>query len=137
LTLNVTVLTRDSDGAPEAMIRECEVRPGYLIPAELRTLLLESNGVEGEYGLGLIWPVERIAADNLGLPRRRGPGPHQMRLTRYFSSPTPGTAISSRSLLALTDRTCSGGTTRNDSRTWVAPTIATYLEWWLTARLEL
>jgi hypothetical protein len=34
-------------------------------PDELNGILAESNGVQGEYGLGLIWPVERIVEDNL------------------------------------------------------------------------
>ena len=34
------------------------------LPAELRELLLESDGVTDEYGTELIWPVERILEDN-------------------------------------------------------------------------
>jgi hypothetical protein len=32
---------------------------------DLKTLLAESNGILGVYGLGLIWPIERIRTDNL------------------------------------------------------------------------
>ena len=35
------------------------------MPDELKALLSESNGVHGEYELGLIWPIERIVKDNL------------------------------------------------------------------------
>lgn len=38
---------------------------GHPLPAELRELLSETNGVEGEFGLGLVWRAERIASDNL------------------------------------------------------------------------
>src|SRR5471032_2605669 len=34
-------------------------------PAELVELLSESDGVQGEDGLGLVWPLERIVNDNL------------------------------------------------------------------------
>jgi hypothetical protein len=34
-------------------------------PEDLRSLLEETNGVIGRYGVGLVWPVERIETDNL------------------------------------------------------------------------
>src|ERR1700677_4851889 len=50
--------------APRAIAAaERDLKIGF--PAELIELLYESNGVQGQYGLGLIWPVERILADNL------------------------------------------------------------------------
>ncbi|MBW3636365.1 MAG: SMI1/KNR4 family protein [Armatimonadetes bacterium] len=39
------------------------------LPHELKSLLNESNGVHGEYGLGLVWPIERITQDNLEFRR--------------------------------------------------------------------
>lgn len=51
--------------ATEPKLRDCEARLGESLPAELRTLLSETNGIEGEYGLGLVWRVERIEADNV------------------------------------------------------------------------
>ena len=35
------------------------------MPADLRELLCETNGVEGEYRLGLVWKLERIVEENL------------------------------------------------------------------------
>jgi hypothetical protein len=37
---------------------------GAPFPGSLREALCESNGIDGEYGLGLLWPVSRILADN-------------------------------------------------------------------------
>lgn len=34
-------------------------------PESLRGVLLEADGVQGEYGLGLIWSIARIREDNL------------------------------------------------------------------------
>lgn len=51
--------------APKRAIRECEAALGQVLPDELAGLLSESNGVEGEYELGLVWPVQRIKADNV------------------------------------------------------------------------
>jgi cell wall assembly regulator SMI1 len=35
------------------------------LPEELSRLLSESDGIRGDYGLGLVWPIKRISADNL------------------------------------------------------------------------
>ena len=53
--------------ASEAALRDAAEALGHPLPEELVALLRESDGVEGEYGLGLIWPVERIVADNRAL----------------------------------------------------------------------
>jgi hypothetical protein len=50
--------------APTAL-QECERALGQLLPRGLAELLLECDGVVGEYGLGLVWPIERIMSDNL------------------------------------------------------------------------
>jgi hypothetical protein len=50
--------------ASDEAIRACEESLGNRLHPDLAALLRETNGVHGEYGLGLIWPVERIAADN-------------------------------------------------------------------------
>ena len=49
--------------APQS-IRAAEAKLGAPLPSELRDLLSETNGVEGEYGLGLVWTAERIGEDN-------------------------------------------------------------------------
>jgi hypothetical protein len=46
------VRARGSRARIEAAERALDVA----IPDELRSLLLESDGVVGEYGLGLVWP---------------------------------------------------------------------------------
>jgi SMI1 / KNR4 family (SUKH-1) len=51
--------------ASDAAIRECEQTLGHPLDDDLAGLLRETNGVTGEYGLGLIWPVERIATENI------------------------------------------------------------------------
>src|SRR5207244_1879500 len=61
-------LTPDCEFAPPATVAQlaaAERAIGVALPADLRSLLLESNGVVGQYGLGLVWPVERIEADNV------------------------------------------------------------------------
>lgn len=50
--------TRDQLAAAEAALKI-----GF--PDQLRELLLETDGVEGIYGLARVWPVARIVKDNL------------------------------------------------------------------------
>ncbi|MFE7896433.1 SMI1/KNR4 family protein [Streptomyces sp. NPDC057424] len=38
---------------------------GQSLPADLRSFLLESDGISDEYGTDVIWPAERILNDNL------------------------------------------------------------------------
>lgn len=45
-------------------VRACEAQLGHKLPDQLRQLLAETNGIEGEYGLGLLWTAHRIAEDN-------------------------------------------------------------------------
>ncbi len=61
-------LTTDATFAPGALpssIAEVESVLAIEFPEQLRTLLLESNGVLGEYELGLVWNLDRIRDDNL------------------------------------------------------------------------
>ncbi|WP_245769150.1 SMI1/KNR4 family protein [Streptomyces indicus] len=41
-----------------------EARLGTRLPDALRALLSESDGLEGEYGEGVVWPAARILEDN-------------------------------------------------------------------------
>jgi cell wall assembly regulator SMI1 len=53
-----------TEPATDEAIAQAEQKLGVGLPDDLAALLRESNGVTGEYGLGVIWPVERIASDN-------------------------------------------------------------------------
>ncbi|MBL1102018.1 SMI1/KNR4 family protein [Streptomyces coffeae] len=44
---------------------EAEQRLGCLLPIELTNLLRETDGIEGPYGEGTVWPLSRIVTDNL------------------------------------------------------------------------
>ena len=60
-------LTPDREFGPPALWAEVTLageKLGIKFPDDLRNLLFETNGVHGQYGLGLIWPLERIVADN-------------------------------------------------------------------------
>ncbi|MFF0425496.1 SMI1/KNR4 family protein [Streptomyces sp. NPDC021012] len=48
-----------------ADLADAEHRLGRELPAELRQLLLESNGIIGRIAVDTVWPVERIVEQNL------------------------------------------------------------------------
>jgi hypothetical protein len=124
---------------PQALAR-AEADLGVSLPPDLRELVLESNGVRGEYDLDLIWPVERIREDNLAFRSnaefRELYMPFDPLL--FFADAGNGDQFA---LVVL-----AGKISRNDvfvwdhesdSRTWVASTIDQYLDWWLSGKLVL
>ncbi len=118
------------------LIRMVERELGHALPAELGELLAETNGIEGEYGLGLLWSAERIAADNV-----------RFRTTEEFR----GLYMPFDGIVFFADAgngdqfgiSLSGSQEiyvwnhEDDSRAWVAPTILGYLENWMTGRLTV
>ena len=51
-------------GATEGDLDIVEKRLGQFIPAELRALLGETDGVRDKFGVEVIWSVDRILRDN-------------------------------------------------------------------------
>jgi hypothetical protein len=123
--------------APEAAIRECQRLLSQPLPNELAALLRETNGVDGEHGAGLIWPIERITTDNLAF---RGNDDFQ-RLYMPFDPLLFFADAGNGDQFALVPHTgrpdVFAWDHENDSRTWVAPGPRQYLEWWLTDRIKL
>lgn len=117
---------------------EVEATLGVQFPDDLRGLLRETNGVLGEYELGLIWDVDRIETDNL-----------QFRNNADFDE----LYMPFDHLLFFADNGCGdqfaypihAGTIRrpdifvwdheSDSRSWVAPTLREYFEWGESGKL--
>ncbi|MFF8596792.1 SMI1/KNR4 family protein [Streptomyces sp. NPDC015220] len=46
-------------------LAEAERRLGRGLPAQLTALLMETNGMVGEYGTDVVWPLDRIVEQNL------------------------------------------------------------------------
>ncbi|MFI1070642.1 SMI1/KNR4 family protein [Streptomyces puniciscabiei] len=122
-------------GAAESALRDCAGALGGPLPEDLADLLRAADGIEGEYGYGLLWPAERIAAENLAL--RGDPEfatlymPFEPLL--FFGDAGNGDLFA---VLAAIDRP--DVFVRNhedDSRTWAAPDLATCLRWRLTGRI--
>lgn len=117
--------------AAESALLECEARLGEPLPQGLRELLAETNGVRGEYELGLVWDVERITADNIRF--RTDPNMLELYLPFeglvFFGDAGNGDqfAVAQRA-----NREVYVWDHEDDSRNWVAPSVMRYLEWWMT-----
>ncbi|MEU1017136.1 SMI1/KNR4 family protein [Streptomyces sp. NPDC005898] len=54
-----------SEGAGGEAVRAIEGGLGQSLPASLSALLLETDGIEDEFGTEVIWTAEKILAENL------------------------------------------------------------------------
>lgn len=117
-------------------IQFCEADLGHRLPPELRRLLAETDGIEGEYGLGLLWSTQRIAEDNT----RFRTGADFRRLYMPFSGIVFFADAGNGDQFAVS---LSGNNEvyvwnhEDDSRTWVAPTVMRFLEVWMTGTLSV
>jgi hypothetical protein len=136
-------LTADPKFAPPASLHSlafAERALGVELPTELRALLLESNGVLAQYGLGLIWPVERIQADNLAFRSNADfrelymPFDHLL----FFADAGNGDQFAFAVLAGkVRNSDVFAWNHEDDSRTFAAPSLERYLEWWLSGQIKL
>lgn len=124
--------------ATEAQLSGAASRLKQPIPPELSSLLRETNGITGQYGLGLVWDVDRIVSDNLEF---RGSAtlkssymPFEPLL--FFAEAGNG------DLFALLSPPLERGDVfawdhESDTRQWVAGGLEQYLRWWLDGRITV
>ncbi len=123
--------------ASESSLLRCATVLGHPMPADLAALLRESNGIEGEYGAGLIWSAERIVRENQSLREDSELATLYMPFDPllFFADAGNGDLFA---LLAKIDRPdVFVWNHEDDSRTWAAPSLGKYLEWWLTGQIKL
>lgn len=123
--------------ATDEEIRSCETALGQNLAGDLGQLLRESNGVDGEFGLGLVWPVERIREVNLRFRRDGDFARLYMPFDPlvFFADAGNGDQFA----FVIRDRPADvfAWDHETDSRRMVAPSLATYLQWWLDGSLTL
>jgi hypothetical protein len=107
------------------------------LPEDLAALLRESNGIEGEYGAGLIWPAERIVSENLTMREDAELATLYMPFDPLLFFADAGNGDLFALLPTIRRPDVFVWNHEDDSRTWVAPNLAKYLEWWLTGRITL
>jgi len=118
-------------------LAEAEHSLGGPLPEALVEILYETDGVTGQYGLGLIWPLARIVSDNLLF--RTNAAFHDLYMPfdplLFFADAGNGDQFAflwtpRRDEIYAWDH-------ENDSRTWVAGSLGQYLQWWLDGTLKL
>lgn len=50
--------------ADPAVLHRVEQSLGHPLPPDLSALLLQTDGIEGPYGEGIVWPAEQILENN-------------------------------------------------------------------------
>jgi hypothetical protein len=125
-------------GATVAAMSEAEGQLGIQLPSDLRGMLAESDGVFGEYGVGLVWPISRIVEDNLSF--RSKPEFRELYMPfdplLFFGDAGNGDQFAFRLVSVLWDKDIYAWDHENDSRTWAAPSLSRYLEWWADGRIK-
>ncbi len=127
-------------GADPLQILDAERSLSLNLPPDLRELLLESDGVTGEYGLALVWPLARIVSDNLSFRSNIEFQELYMPFDSLlffgdagngdqFAFPIQSGAVRNLDIFAWSHE--------DDSRTWVAPSLRTFFQWWSDGRIKL
>jgi hypothetical protein len=122
--------------APADALASAEGTLGHSLPNDLGHVLAESDGVEGEYGLGLVWSVDRIARDNTAFRTDDQFRDLYMPFDGlvFFADAGNGDqfalSLSGNCEVYVWDH-------ETDSRSWVAPSVMAYLEGWMTGRIKV
>lgn len=122
--------------ASAAALQACEHRLGHELPLPLRRLLAETNGIEGEYGLGLLWTTQRIADDNARFRDDEALRGLYLPFTGlvFFADAGNGDQFA---VSLHGDHEVYVWNHVDDSRARVAPTIMRHLEHWMAGRLTV
>jgi hypothetical protein len=116
--------------ASPTAVESLEASLGHPVPGELRELLMQTDGIEGEYGLGLVWTTDRIAADNAHFRTSSELANLYMPFAGllFFADAGNGdqffVSLSGNHEVYVWDH-------ESDSRTWVAATVLGYLRAWM------
>ena len=117
-------------------VASAETTLGHSLPNDLGQVLAESDGIEGEYGLGLVWSLDRITADNASFRTDESFRDLFMPFDGlvFFADAGNGDQFA----LSLTGN-CEVYVWdhETDSRSWVAPSVMAYLEGWMTGRIKV
>ena len=119
-----------ADPVTEEDLRRADERLGQPLPAARRSLLLETDGVTDKYGVGLIWELDRIVADNLTFRRHPDFARLYMPFDPLLFFADAGNGEQFAVLSPPLDRNdVFAWNHEDDSRRWVAPDVETYLRW--------
>ena len=100
-------------------------------------MLRESNGVRDRYGDGLVWPIERIVADNRMFRTSFNDLYMPFDALLFFADAGNGDQFAHSITSAGVRDDVFSWDHEDDSRRWFAGSFRQYLEWWLTGKAEL
>jgi hypothetical protein len=126
--------------ATEEQIAALEQTLGVALPGDLKSLLRESNGVAGEYGVSLIWSTEEIAERNIAM-RTQPPFltdymPFESLL--FFADAGNGDQFAYRIIQQTArENRIYAWNHEDDGRTSVAWLLQDFLERWLNGTLKI
>jgi hypothetical protein len=127
-----------ADPAPEHVVAQAEKALGQPVPQHLADLLRETNGVAGDYGLGLIWNVERIVTDNLAFRQNEEYARLYMPFEPLLFFGDAGNGDQFALLSPPVDRDdVFAWDHESDDRQWVAANVEMYLRWWIGGKITL
>lgn len=109
------------------------------LPNDLYQLLLETNGVEGEYG-DFIWNASKIKTENMNMRNivdfKDLYMPFDCLL--FFADGGNGDLFGYSILNGIVQREdIYVWNHENDSRTWVAPSLETFMKWWESGKITI
>ena len=132
--------TRFRPPTSEKSLSASEAALGLRFPESLRSLLLQSDGVFDEYGTSFIWPVQDIREQNLEFRQNHSfrqlymPFDHLLFFgdagnSDHFAFPILAGEIRKDDVF--------GWNHEDDSRSWLAPSLEIFIEWWLINKVTL
>jgi hypothetical protein len=123
--------------SPEQIVAAAEAL-GAQLNNDLRALLSETDGIEGQHGLGVVWPVDRIVRDNLMFRTSTDFAEIYMPFDGmlFFADAGNGDQFA-LALNTLPRSDVYAWDHENDSRMWVASDLADYFDRWLGGTLKL
>ncbi len=127
-------------GATTLQLTALEEALSITLREELKSLLMESNGVRGEYELRLIWSAAEIVQRNLHMRTsaalRESYMPFENLL--FFADAGNGDQFAYPIIQGASLRPdIFAWDHENDSRTWVAASLRRYIERWLSGKLKI
>ncbi len=127
-------------GCLAQQVEEACDRLSIQLPPELRELLCESNGVHGPFGLGLVWPLERIVEDNASFRANADFGELYMSFDSllFFADAGNGDQFAFAVNNGRVRRPdIYAWNHEDDSRVWVAPSLQQYIDWSACGKIKL
>lgn len=128
-----------SKPATDIEIFQCEQALGVILTQPLLDIFKTSNGVYGEFESGLIWTLERIINDNILFWNSNNfnelymPFQHMLFIADAGNGDQFFTPLYNKKILRNDVYVWNH---EDDSRTWVAPSIQKYIEWWLGGKIK-